>query len=325
MLVTGGGSGIGAAVVARLAGAGARVTLTGRRSDRVEAVAAAAGPGALAVPGDVTDPRDRQRMVDAAVAHGGGLELLVHGAANMYRGPLQDLDEKQLVEVFTSNTIAPIMLTGLALPHLRERRGAVVFFGAAHTQRAFPGASPTRRRRALRPHRGARDRAGPAGRAGELCRPGGVLTEIGNERVSSPTPGPPSGCRGHGSARPGPERHAGLVAEAVQCLARAEWATRSVSRSWRSRSGVTNAWRSARRRAAARASGLGTPRTPALRRNVPQVRRGRRAAGTGPGRRSELLEVLRSNFRDGVHGDVVARTDTTSTTAGSRERPTRHR
>ena len=103
-LVTGGGSGIGAAVVARLAAAGARVTVSGRRPDRVRAVADAAGPAVLAVAGDVTDARDRQRMVDAAVEHGDGLELLVHGAANMYRGALEELDEEQLVEVFTSNT-----------------------------------------------------------------------------------------------------------------------------------------------------------------------------------------------------------------------------
>jgi 3-oxoacyl-[acyl-carrier protein] reductase len=92
VLVTGGGSGIGAAVVARLVGAGARVTLTGRRADKIAAVAEQAGEGALAVAADVTDAADRQRMVEAAVAHGGGLEVIVHGAANMYRGTLEELD-----------------------------------------------------------------------------------------------------------------------------------------------------------------------------------------------------------------------------------------
>ncbi len=231
VLVTGGGSGIGAAVVARLAGAGAQVTLTGRRSDRVEAVAAAAGPGALAVPGDVTDPRDRQRMVDAAVAHGGGLELLVHGAANMYRGPLQDLDEKQLVEVFTSNTIAPMMLTGLALPHLRERRGAVVFFGSVHTQRAFPGASPyAATKGALETLTGVlAAELGPQGVRVSCVRPGGVLTEI-NQRAGLLTDTEAAErMQGLGSAHAlGRSGTPDEVAEAVEYLARAEWATGSV-------------------------------------------------------------------------------------------------
>ena len=210
-LVTGGGSGIGAAVVARLAAAGARVTVSGRRPDRVRAVADAAGPAVLAVAGDVTDARDRQRMVDAAVEHGDGLELLVHGAANMYRGALEELDEEQLVEVFTSNTIAPMLLTGLALPHLRERRGAVVFFGSVHTQRAFPGASPyAATKGALETlTRCARRRVGAARRAGGL-RPTGR-----RPHRDQPTSGPlrrRRGCRADARPRRGararPQRNA---------------------------------------------------------------------------------------------------------------------
>jgi 3-oxoacyl-[acyl-carrier protein] reductase len=229
-LVTGGGSGIGAAVVARLAAAGARVTVSGRRPDRVRAVADAAGPAVLAVAGDVTDARDRQRMVDAAVEHGGGLELLVHGAANMYRGALEELDEKQLVEVFTSNTIAPMLLTGLALPHLRERRGAVVFFGSVHTQRAFPGASPyAATKGALETLTGVlAAELGPLVRV-SCVRPGGVLTEINQRAGLFDDAEAAERMRGldaaHALGRSGTPDE---VAEAVEYLARAEWATGAV-------------------------------------------------------------------------------------------------
>lgn len=64
-------------------------------------------------------------MVARAVEHGGGLEAVVHAAGNMCRGALEDLDEQALHDVFASNTIGPMMLTALALPHLRERSGAV--------------------------------------------------------------------------------------------------------------------------------------------------------------------------------------------------------
>jgi len=230
-LVTGGGSGIGAAVVARLAAAGARVTVSGRRPDRVRAVADAAGPAVLAVAGDVTDARDRQRMLDAAVEHGDGLELLVHGAANMYRGALEELDEQQLVEVFTSNTIAPMLLTGLALPHLRERRGAVVFFGSVHTQRAFPGASPyAATKGALETLTGVlAAELGPQGVRVGCVRPGGVLTEINQRAGLFDDVEAAERMRGLGAAHAlGRSGTPDEVAEAVEYLARAEWATGAV-------------------------------------------------------------------------------------------------
>lgn len=198
VLVTGGGSGIGAAVVARLVAGGARVTLSGRRAERVAEVAERAGPGALAVAGDVSVAADRQRMLDAAVEHGGGLELLVHGAGNMYRGKLDELDEASLVDVFTSNTIAPMLLTGLALSHLRRSRGAVVFFGSVHTQRAFPGASPyAATKGALEALTGVlAAELGPQGVRVSCVRPAGCSPRSTSAPASSTTPRRPSGCAG---------------------------------------------------------------------------------------------------------------------------------
>ncbi len=231
VLVTGGGSGIGEAVVHRLAKAGARVTVGGRRVDRVEEVAAKAGPNVRACPGDVTVAADRQSMVDAAVEHGGGLEFLVHAAANMYRGPLETLTEQALHDIFASNTIAPMLLTGLALPHLRERQGAVVFFGSVHTQRAFPGASPyAATKGALETLTGVlAAELGTQGVRVGCVRPGGVLTEI-NQRaglMDDATAAARMASLGpaHALGRPGTSDE---VAEAVEYLATAEWYTGAV-------------------------------------------------------------------------------------------------
>jgi NAD(P)-dependent dehydrogenase (short-subunit alcohol dehydrogenase family) len=230
-LVTGGGSGIGAAVVARLVAGGARVTLSGRRAERVAEVAERAGSGALAVAGDVSVAADRQRMLDAAVEHGGGLELLVHAAGNMYRGALEDLDERSLVGVFTSNTIAPMLLTGLALPHLRESRGATVFFGSVHTQRAFPGASPyAATKGALEALTGVlAAELGPQGVRVSCVRPGGVLTEINQRAGLFDDTEAAERMRGLGAAHAlGRSGTPDEVAEAVEYLAKAEWATGAV-------------------------------------------------------------------------------------------------
>ena len=62
--------------------------------------------------GDVRDHGDRQRMVDAAVDHAGGrLDALVNNAGNMYRGPVSELDEAALLDVFHTNVVAGMMLT----------------------------------------------------------------------------------------------------------------------------------------------------------------------------------------------------------------------
>lgn len=142
VLVTGGGSGIGAATAVHLARQGVRVTITGRRADALERVCALAGPLCIAVAGDVTHSADRQRMLEAAVAHGGGLQGLVLCAANMLRGDITDLDESEVLALFNVNVVAAMMLAGAAVPHLALAGGAVVTVGSVHTRRAFPGASP---------------------------------------------------------------------------------------------------------------------------------------------------------------------------------------
>jgi NAD(P)-dependent dehydrogenase (short-subunit alcohol dehydrogenase family) len=47
-----------------------------------------------------------------------------------------------LLATFHANVVAGMMLTGLAVPHLERRQGAVIFVGSIHTKRSYPGASP---------------------------------------------------------------------------------------------------------------------------------------------------------------------------------------
>lgn len=230
VLVTGGGSGIGEGVARHLAASGARVTVSGRRADRVRAVAAAID--GRAVVGDVTLDADRAAMVEAAVDHGGGrLDALVNNAGNMYRGPLEELREAELLSVFHSNVIAAMMLTQAALPHLRARAGAVVFVGSVHSQRAFPGASPyAATKGAVETLTGVlAAELGPVGVRVSCVRPGGVLTEINQraglfdddtarERLEGLAPA-------HALGRIGTVEE---VAEAIEYLVRAEWTTGAV-------------------------------------------------------------------------------------------------
>lgn len=142
IIVTGGGSGIGRGAAILLAGKGAKVTICGRRREKIEAVRAEIGANCRALVCDVTRDEDRRRLIAAALEHGGGIDALVNNAGNMLRGPITDLEQGAVLGIFDCNVVSPMMLTGLAVPHLARRGGAIVFIGSGHTRRAAPGASP---------------------------------------------------------------------------------------------------------------------------------------------------------------------------------------
>ena len=142
VLVTGGGSGIGEGTARYLVERGARVTICGRRQDRIEHVAQSLGTACKAIPGDVTVAADRVLIVESAIAHGDGLHGLVNNAGNMYRGSLSTLQEDELLNLFHGNVVAGIMLSALCEDALALTEGAIVFLGSIHNRRAFSGASP---------------------------------------------------------------------------------------------------------------------------------------------------------------------------------------
>ena len=142
ILITGGGSGIGLDAARYFADRGAKVTVCGRRAEKISAAQNLIGEACAGVVADVTNAEDGVRLIDAAVTHGCGLDALVSSAGNMYRGLITEVEENELVDIFHSNVIGGMMLTGLATPHLEITSGSVIFIGSVHNRRAFPGASP---------------------------------------------------------------------------------------------------------------------------------------------------------------------------------------
>jgi meso-butanediol dehydrogenase / (S,S)-butanediol dehydrogenase / diacetyl reductase len=120
-LITGGGTGIGAAITRRFVEEGAKVCITGRRKDRLEQQVAAYPPGAvLACPGDVGSFEDIKRMVAATVAFGGQIDILVNNAASDVYGVITELDPEDWQHVMNVNLNAPFMLMKEALPHMMK-------------------------------------------------------------------------------------------------------------------------------------------------------------------------------------------------------------
>ncbi|WP_128430405.1 SDR family NAD(P)-dependent oxidoreductase [Streptomyces cyaneus] len=124
VIVTGGGTGIGEAVVRLLREEGHHVVASGRRSEPLRRLERETG--ALAYPSDVGDPDAADGLVRAALAAYGRLDGLVLNAGIGRGGTVGDLSLEDWDEVMRTNVTGPLLLLRAAIPHLLEASGAVV-------------------------------------------------------------------------------------------------------------------------------------------------------------------------------------------------------
>ena len=125
-IVTGAGTGIGAAVSRELAGEGVAVALVGRRADPLERVAdeiVNRGGSAIVVTADLSETASAPRIVEAAQRAFGRLDILVNNAAVLTTRPFEAVPVEELDEHIATNLRAPFLLTQAALGALR-RSGA---------------------------------------------------------------------------------------------------------------------------------------------------------------------------------------------------------
>ncbi len=129
VVVTGAGAGIGASAGRMFANEGAAVVLAARTAAPLEKLAAeiaAAGGRALALPTDVSSPEAGMALLAAAAEAFGGIDVLVNNAGANKRGPVERYSADELASVVQVNLTAPIALTRLALPYLRQRGGGAI-------------------------------------------------------------------------------------------------------------------------------------------------------------------------------------------------------
>ena len=130
IILTGASEGIGRALALELAARGARLALAARDRDRLESVAQecrARGADALAVPTDVTNTQDLEWLVGETLKAFGGIDAVVHNAGITMWSRFDALADLSIFErVMEVNYYAPVRLTALTLPHLRESRGLIV-------------------------------------------------------------------------------------------------------------------------------------------------------------------------------------------------------
>ena len=143
VLVTGGGRGIGAAIVTHLAATGAAVALTYRR-DEAAATATAERTGATALRLDLTAPETIAGAVDAAADALGGLDGVVANAGIASSGRfVADTTLDELTRVLAVHAVGPHQLCRAALPHLRAAgRADIVFISSVATSSPMAGGAP---------------------------------------------------------------------------------------------------------------------------------------------------------------------------------------
>jgi citronellol/citronellal dehydrogenase len=136
-LVTGASRGLGKAIAQRFAAEGAAVALTARTMepdpkyqgslrqtlDEIDT----AGGTAIAIQADLSKPEDRGRLFAEVAERLGAPDILVNNAAVTFLRPLDEFPERRVRLMLEMNVLAPLHLTQLAIPAMRERgRGWVL-------------------------------------------------------------------------------------------------------------------------------------------------------------------------------------------------------
>ena len=128
-VVTGAARGIGEATARRFCEQGARVVLTDRDGDAVEAAAARlrkAGHDAHGQLLDVTNEADVERVLDTAADLLGGLDIAVANAGILAVGPLAELSLAEFEDTLRVNVVGVFLTLKHALPHLRAAGGGTL-------------------------------------------------------------------------------------------------------------------------------------------------------------------------------------------------------
>jgi short-subunit dehydrogenase len=146
VLITGASSGIGEELARQLAQAGAKLTLTARRGELLEAlaqkIAESGAPRPAVVQCDVTRDGDLERAVSESLRQGGKLDVVIANAGFGVVGPFKDLSVADYRRQFETNVFGVLRTIHAALPEIEKAKGNIVIIGSVAGWVASPGGSP---------------------------------------------------------------------------------------------------------------------------------------------------------------------------------------
>ena len=142
VVITGASSGIGEAMAKVYASMGAKVVLGARHADKLEALCRSIeqqGGRAAWCATDVTRPEDCKRLIDTAVEHFGGIDVMICNAGISMRALFDDVDLDVLHRLMDVNFWGTVYCTKYALPYLQKSHGSLVGISSVAGIHGLPG------------------------------------------------------------------------------------------------------------------------------------------------------------------------------------------
>jgi short-subunit dehydrogenase len=188
IIITGASSGIGAATARALADAGANVVLAARDATRLAELADRLRGRARAIPVNVADPTDVQRLVEQTLAAYNRIDVVINNAGVGLASPVACLQPADLRAALDVNLFGSLTLTQAVLPHMQHaRRGQIIFISSVVGLRALPYAGGYAATKAAldRLTEALRVELRGSGISVTLVRPGTTRTAFNDHRLGS--------------------------------------------------------------------------------------------------------------------------------------------
>ncbi len=187
--ITGAGTGIGRATALACARAGMPVAISGRREDplrEVEAEITGLGGRALVLPTDVADPDAAARFIERTIETFGGLYAVFANAGYGLRGPVHQLTDRSIRDIFETNFWGSMHVIRPALAHMlghragKSPRGHILMCSSCLSKLGTPFTGPYSASKALQDHfgRAMRLELAPLGVQVSTVHPVGTRTEF---------------------------------------------------------------------------------------------------------------------------------------------------
>lgn len=144
-IVTGSSMGIGKAIAAQLAEAGAKVVINGRHADQLEQTChelRSLGLEVAAFCGDVTNPQECKQLMDFTIATYGSLDILVNNVGVGSRGHFENTNPEVFQYVLNSNVLGMVYPTLEAIKYLKASKGSVILISSLAGFHGMPNAAP---------------------------------------------------------------------------------------------------------------------------------------------------------------------------------------
>ena len=142
-MITGAGSGMGAAIAKRFAKEGAKIVICDMRKEAMENTAAACPEGSVfQFVADVRKIEDAQAMAEAAIKFGGKIDILANVAGITSRGAVADVTLDEWTNVISTNLFGAFYMMRAVLPHMIEARaGSIITISSLAGIRRIPSST----------------------------------------------------------------------------------------------------------------------------------------------------------------------------------------